>query len=212
MRLRRGAGSRKRRNAVLARIPGPAPLAPADRQVDGRIGLDRDIPSYQPPAERQGRSRTMGIAMTMHEFLEDSHVRYDIAKHNRTGSSAMTARVSHIPGREMAKGVVLKWDDSYLLAVVPASRQVDLGKVGAIVGDKVVLASEEETAALFPDCEEGAVPVFGAPYRIACMIDDELDTDQDVYFEGGDHRTLVHVTGKGFEQLMYGMPRAQISR
>ncbi|MHA7883098.1 YbaK/EbsC family protein [Nitratireductor rhodophyticola] len=83
---------------------------------------------------------------------------------------------------------------------------------GAIVGDKVVLASEEETAALFPDCEEGAVPVFGAPYRIACMIDDELDTDQDVYFEGGDHRTLVHVTGKGFEQLMYGMPRAQISR
>ncbi|MDV2964709.1 YbaK/EbsC family protein [Nitratireductor aquimarinus] len=153
----------------------------------------------------------MGIAMTMHEFLEDSHVPYDVARHNRTASSAMTARVSHIPGREMAKGVVLKWDDSYLLAVVPASRQVDLGKVANILGEKVVLASEEETAALFPDCDEGAVPVFGAPYRIACMIDEALDADDDVYFEGGDHRTLVHVTRQGFEQLMYGMPRAHIS-
>ncbi|WP_295813442.1 aminoacyl-tRNA deacylase [uncultured Nitratireductor sp.] len=154
----------------------------------------------------------MGIAMTMHEFLEDSHVHYDVARHNRTGSSTVTARVSHIPGREMAKGVVLKWDDSYLLAVVPASRQVDLGKVGSIVGEKVALANEEETAALFPDCEKGAVPVLGAPYRIACMIDGELDADEDVYFEGGDHRTLVHVTRDGFEQLMYGMPRAHISR
>ncbi|WP_244467936.1 aminoacyl-tRNA deacylase [Nitratireductor soli] len=161
--------------------------------------------------EKVERIRIMGIAMTMHEFLEDNHVPYDIARHARTGNSTMTARVSHVPGKALAKGVVLKWDGGYMLAVLPASRQVDLGKVGEIVGEKVELASEEEAARLFPDCEEGAVPVFGVPYRIASMLDEDLEMDRDIYFEGGDHRTLVHVTGAGFERLMYGMPRGRIS-
>lgn len=153
----------------------------------------------------------MGIAMTMQEYLEDNHIPYDVAKHRRTGNSAMTARASHVSGKELAKGVVLKWDGSYILAVLPASRHVDLGKVRAIVGEDVMLASEEEVAALFPDCEEGAVPIFGAPYKLACVVDDTLDEDEDVYFEGGDHRTLVHVSHDGFERLMYGMPRGHIS-
>ncbi|WP_159586593.1 aminoacyl-tRNA deacylase [Chelativorans xinjiangense] len=153
----------------------------------------------------------MGIAMTMQEYLKDNHVPYDIAKHNKTSNSEMTARVSHVPNTALAKGVVLKWDSSYILAVLPASRRVDLKKVREIVGEKVELASEEEAAALFPDCEEGAVPIFGAPYHLPCVVDQGLEVSGDVYFEGGDHRTLVHVSHDGFDRLMYGMPRGHIS-
>lgn len=153
----------------------------------------------------------MGIAMTMQEYLEDNHVPYDIARHNATSNSMMTARVAHVPGNSLAKGVVLKWDGSYLLAVLPASRRVDLKKVRAIVGEKVELASEEEAATLFPDCAEGAVPIFGAPYHLPCVVDEGLEESGDIYFEGGDHRTLVHVSHEGFDRLMYGMPRGHIS-
>jgi Ala-tRNA(Pro) deacylase len=153
----------------------------------------------------------MGIALTMQEYLEDNHVPYDIARHSKTGSSAMTAEASHVPGNALAKGVVLKWDSGYLLAVVPASRQVDLAKVGEMVGERVQLATEEEASALFPDCDTGAVPIFGAPYRVASVVDDGLERRGDIYFEGGDHRTLVHVSGNGFERLMYGMPHGRIS-
>lgn len=153
----------------------------------------------------------MGIAMTMHEYLENNHVPYDVAKHARTGNSAMTARVSHVPGHSLAKGVVLKWDGGYVLAVLPASRQVDLKKMRDIIGEKVELASEEETVSLFPDCKEGAVPIFGVPYKIASVVEEDLMDGSDVYFEGGDHRTLVHVSHDGFEHLMYGMPRGHIS-
>ena len=79
----------------------------------------------------------MGIALTMQEYLEDNHVTYDVARHSKTASSAMTAEASHVPGNELAKGVVLRWDGSYLLAVVPASRQVDLEKVRELVGEPV---------------------------------------------------------------------------
>ncbi|TKT79047.1 YbaK/EbsC family protein [Aquamicrobium sp. LC103] len=153
----------------------------------------------------------MGIALTMQEYLEDNRIPYEASKHARTGCSMMTAKASHVPGGALAKGVVLKWDDGYLLAVVPASRHVDLGKIENIIGERVELASEEEASALFPDCDEGAVPVFGVPYRIACVVDEGLEMHDDVWFEGGDHRTLVHVPGDGFARLMYGVPHGRIS-
>jgi Ala-tRNA(Pro) deacylase len=153
----------------------------------------------------------MGIALTMQEYLEDNHVPYDITRHERTGSSSMTAQTSHVPGGALAKGVVLKWDGGYLLAVLPSSRHVDLEKVGKIVGEPVEMASEQEAASLFPDCDEGAVPIFGAPYRVACLIDERLERRRDVFFDGGDHCTLVHVDGEGFGRLMYGMPHGRIS-
>ncbi|MDH6232854.1 Ala-tRNA(Pro) deacylase [Mesorhizobium soli] len=153
----------------------------------------------------------MGIALTMQEYLEDNHVAYDVARHGKTGSSAMTAQASHVPGNSLAKGVVLRWDSSYLLAVVPASTHVDLESVRKLVGEQVQLASEAEASTLFPDCEMGAVPIFGAPYRLASVVDEQLEAHGDIYFEGGDHRTLVHVTGDGFQRLMYGMPHGRIS-
>ena len=64
---------------------------------------------------------------------------------------------------------------------------------------------------LFPDCEVGAVPILGTPYRIACVIDKRLDGADDIYFEGGDHRTLVHVSGEEFGRMIYGMPQGRIS-
>jgi len=153
----------------------------------------------------------MGIALTMQEYLEDNHVPYDVARHGKTSSSAMTAMAGHVPGNELAKGVVLRWDSSYLLAVVPASNRVDLDSVRRLVGEPVELATEDEASTLFPDCDTGAVPIFGAPYRVACVVDERLGNHSDIYFEGGDHRTLVHVSRDGFERLMYGIPQGRIS-
>ena len=153
----------------------------------------------------------MSIALTVQEYLEDNHIRYDIARHAKTSTSAMTAQASHVPGAALAKGVVLRWDEGYVLAIVPASRYVDLQKVSEIVGSNVRLATEVEASALFPDCAEGAVPIVAEPYRIACVVDDELEQPNDIWFEAGDHRTLVHLTGDGFTRLMYGMPHGRIA-
>lgn len=153
----------------------------------------------------------MGMSLTMQEYLEDNHVAYDVVRHEETDSSTRTAQAAHVPGRRLAKGVVLKWSEGFMLAVVPASRHVDIEGVARIVGEAVTLASEEEASALFPDCERGAVPIFGVPYRLACVVDGELENRREIYFEGGDHRTLVHVPGREFSRLMYGVPHGRIS-
>ena len=154
----------------------------------------------------------MGIAMTLQRYLDDHHVSYDVVTHKKTGCSTMSAQSSHIPGNSLAKGVVLKSDDTYILAVLPATCQVELEKLKDLVGGNVTLATESEASQLFPDCEEGAVPALGVAYGLPAVVDEQLDSRNDIYFEGGDHRSLVHISGDQFGSLMGDMSHGRFSR
>jgi len=153
----------------------------------------------------------MGIAVTLQQFLEAQGVPYEVLEHKRTGCSARTADASHVPSESVAKGVVVRHKDGYILAIVPASRQVQLQEVGRWLDRPVALAAEEEVSALFPDCEHGAVPAIAAAYGLTAVLDANLEGQSDIYFEGGDHRTLVHVTGAQFHRLMERVPHGQFS-
>ena len=153
----------------------------------------------------------MGIALTLQQYLDDQHIDYDVMVHERTGCSSRTAEVSHVSGNCLAKGVVLTREGGYVLAVVPASCHVQLDAIRQMLHCPVEMASEEEIATLFPDCDVGAVPPVGAPYAVEAIVDDSLDRQADIYFEGGDHRSLVHLRGAEFRALMKGVPHGRIA-
>ena len=150
----------------------------------------------------------MGIALTLQSYFGDHHVAYDVTRHARTGNSSRTAEACHVPGERLAKGVVLKSATGYILAVLPASKRIAIEAVEKVTGAPVILASEQEASMLFPDCETGAVPVFAEAYGIPAVIDEELDDAEDIYCEGGDHMSLVHMKGREFRELMSGAERA----
>ena len=154
----------------------------------------------------------MGIAMTLQRYLDDHHVSYDVVTHKKTGCSTMSAQSSHIPGNSLAKGVVLKSDGTYILAVLPATRHVELARLQDVVGGPVKLAKESEASQLFPDCQEGAVPALGVAYGLPAVVDEQLDSCDDIYFEGGDHRSLVHISGDQFGRLTSEIPHGRFSR
>jgi Ala-tRNA(Pro) deacylase len=153
----------------------------------------------------------MGIAISLQQFLEGRGVPYDVMEHERTMRSSATAEASAIPEDNLAKGVLIKRKNGFLLAVVPASRHIQLEELGAWLRQPVGLATETEVASVFADCELGAVPPVGGAYGLPTVIDDSLEGFKDIYFEGGDHRTLVHVTGRNFHRLMADVPHAHIS-
>lgn len=154
----------------------------------------------------------MTIAASVQKHLKQEAVHYDLVEHPRTLDSAHTAEAAHIPGARLAKGTVLKDERGYLMAIVPASRRVDLGAVHRHFGRPLGLATESEVSALFADCEPGAVPPLGAAYGIDAVIDQSLVDAQDVYFEAGDHQGLIHVSGTDFRKLVAGAEHAAISR
>ena len=153
----------------------------------------------------------MAIAISLKQYLGSQKIDYDSVTHRRTACAARSAAASKIPLDQMAKGVVLNSRSGYVLAVVPASRQVQLDKVGKCIEQPVSLASEDELVSLFPDCEPGAVPAVGAPYGLRMVMDEFLEKQTDIYFEAGDHRTLVHLDGDGFARLTRTVTHAPIS-
>ena len=144
----------------------------------------------------------MAIANTLRRYLDDHHIEYEVITHIPTTTSARTAQVSHVSGDSIAKGVVVRDEENFVLAVVPATHHVRLEELGRCLDRIVGLAREEDTGAIFRDCDYGAIPPVGSAYGIEVIVDTSLDSLPDVYFEGGDHESLVHVTHDQFERLM----------
>jgi len=153
----------------------------------------------------------MGIALTLQEYLDDKHVPYDVMRHKRTHCSFDTARASHVPGDRLAKGVVLTREGGFVVAVVPATARVRLDVIEKMLRCPVDLANEDEIGELFPDCDVGAVPALADAYAVDAFIDESFDKQPDIYLEGGDHRSLVHMTGEAFRSIMRDARRARIA-
>ena len=62
--------------------------------------------------------------------------------------------------------------------------------------------TKTEIRQLFPDCALGAVPPVGEAYELDVIVDDSIQEQPDVYLEGGDHATLVHMDQAQFARLM----------
>ena len=153
----------------------------------------------------------MGIALSLEQYLDGRGVPYDVMTHERTLCSSATAHASSIPEDNLAKGVLIRRDDGYLLAIVPASSHVQIEALANWLQQPIELATETEASMIFGDCELGSVPPVAGAYGLTAVMDDSLEGNDDIYFEGGDHRTLVHVTGRNFHLLMADVPHAHIS-
>jgi len=145
----------------------------------------------------------MGMAMKLSDYLRSHPVQYDLVKHPHSASSLQSANTTQVPPGCVVKAVVLEdEDDHFLMAVLPASRKIDLQALRSDTGRMLRLASESEVGERFGDCELGAVPPIGPAYGIETVWDDSVVNEPEVYFEAGDHETLVHVKTGDFVRLL----------
>lgn len=144
----------------------------------------------------------MGIAISLRAFLDAHHLDYEMVSHDHTLSAQETAAAAHLPGDKVAKSVLLKDGDGYLLAVLPSTHRVHLGQLHRVLHRQVGLATESEAAGLFSDCDLGAIPAAGLLYDVDTLVDDVLLEQPDIYFEAGDHEHLIHMNRREFGMLL----------
>jgi len=154
----------------------------------------------------------MAIAASLKTYLERRSVAYDTVAHPHTQSSMDTASAAHIPGDQLAKAVIVRQDDVYLMVVVPSDYHVHLGRLHQHLGTEVGLATEEELVRLFPDCDRGAIPPLGAAYGVRTLVEKSLMRQANVYFESGDHRHLVKLSGEQFASLLGDAEQVDVSQ
>ena len=139
----------------------------------------------------------------LREYLDSHQVRYVVISHSAAFTAPEIAASAHIPGRELAKTVVVKIDDRMAMAVLPSSQQVDFDLLRAVAHARgAALASEREYKDRFPDCEVGAMPPFGNLYGMDVYVAEGLTRDAEIAFNAGSHTELVRLAYRDFERLV----------
>ena len=143
----------------------------------------------------------MPISTRIKNHLEENHVPYLPLSHPSSYTAQGAAAVMHVPGREVAKTVVVQAGNEYVLAVMPASYHVNVEKLACSIGHPARVATESEFTSLFPDCEIGAVPPLGELYGLRVFVDESLAADKEIIFNAGTHRDAIRMTYDDFVSL-----------
>jgi Ala-tRNA(Pro) deacylase len=144
----------------------------------------------------------MAIMHSLQRLLDDNRVHYEVHAHPTSFTATQTAKADHVPPSEMAKVVVVKTGERFLLAVLPATHTLDVDLLRETVGDaRLRLASEREFADAFADCEPGAIPPFGQLFGMPMWVDDSLGREREMVFNAGNHRETVHLAYEDFVRL-----------
>ncbi len=145
----------------------------------------------------------MALAEKLRVFLSQNHAEYTHTEHPLAYTAREVASAEHLPAREVAKTVVVRGDDEFLMVVIPADKLVDFHELRPALGmTHARLATEEELAGLCAGCELGAMPPIGGLYGMKVYLDSGLATAQTIAFNGGTHRDVVHMRTADYRKLV----------
>jgi Ala-tRNA(Pro) deacylase len=145
----------------------------------------------------------MAVLARLEKYLKENNTGFETFDHPEAYTAQEVAAEMHVPGRELAKVVMLRGAEKFFMAVLPASRRVDLSRVKKVLGEKDLrLSTEEEFKVLFPDCEPGAEPPFGNLYNIDTLVDKTLAEDEQIFFNAGTHKRAVKMNYKDYAALV----------
>jgi Ala-tRNA(Pro) deacylase len=140
---------------------------------------------------------------TLKKFLDSKKVKYVVISHSPAFTAQEIAEAAHVPGREMAKTVVVRLDKQLAMAVLPAPQQVDFRLLAEVAGaDEACLATEAQFRYQFPKCEVGAMPPFGNLYDMPVYVDESLSSDEQIAFNAGSHKELIRLSFKDFKRTV----------
>src|SRR4030042_3837928 len=144
----------------------------------------------------------MGCKEDLEAYLRENKVPFQVQHHPVAYTAQEVAAAEHIPGRMLAKVVMILGDGVLSMFVLPAPARVDLDRAAGVLGAKEARLAQEETFAdRFPGCEVGAMPPFGNLYDLPLYVDEALAEDETIVFNAGTHMDTVSMTYVDFERL-----------
>ncbi|MBI3995572.1 MAG: YbaK/EbsC family protein [Nitrospirae bacterium] len=136
-------------------------------------------------------------------LLRNEKAPFRVIPHSEAFTSPELAASIHATGRRVAKVVMVKADERYVMAVLPSHLHLDLDRLAPLLGTRrVALATEAEIGKLFPDCELGAMPPFGSLYGLRVFLDRSLTREPEIYFQAGTHHEVIEMAYEDFERLV----------
>ncbi len=143
------------------------------------------------------------IVKKLKEFLDKHGIEYISITHSKAFTAQKVAASAHVPGKELAKTVIVKIDGKMAMAVLPASYKVDFDLLkGALGAKKIELAQEKEFKDIFPNCEIGAMPPFGNLWDMGVFVAASLADNEEISFNAGSHTELIRMKFNDYKRLV----------
>ena len=139
--------------------------------------------------------------MRVLQFLSEQQITFEPLMHPPAYTAQKRAKYLGVSGKQVAKNVLLVGPEGYLLAVLPATHQVDTDVFAQMLRGSVRLATDREVAEVFNDCEWGVVEPFGALYGLPTYLDESLAPDSWIVFEAHTHAEAIRMLCADFERL-----------
>lgn len=172
----------------------------------------------------------MAISKKIIKYLDGSGYKYEVIEHKTTYTAWDTARTTQkhqlkkkIKTEEIAKTLILKVDNNYVLALIPANKKLDKKKFLKIyntdqkkqklkTAKKVDLAKEVWMKKNMPG-KVGATPPFRDILKLNIYIDNLLARQKNIYAGSGEYEYSIKVPVKqylGIEQPIKGVFSAKM--
>jgi Ala-tRNA(Pro) deacylase len=139
--------------------------------------------------------------MCISAYLTEKQIAFERLPHPPAYTAQKRAKYLGVPGRQVAKSVLLSGPTGYLLAVLPATHQVDTKALAEHLGGPVRLANDREIARIFRDCEWGVVSPFGTRYGLVTLLDDSVHPDTPLVLETHTQFESIRLLCRDFERV-----------
>ena len=143
----------------------------------------------------------MPILKKLQQYLDEQKIKYEVLTHSEAYTAQEIAALQHVPGKQVAKVVMVKKEGKPIMTVLPASHRIQFNLLQEALGGRVELETEREFRDLFPGCETGAEPPFGNLFNLEVLVDTALAEDEQIVFSAGNHRQTVRMRYEDFERL-----------
>jgi len=145
----------------------------------------------------------MSMLRRLKDYLDSENIQYELLSHREAYTAPEIAQALHVPGKELAKVVIMKVGERFVMTVLPANWKVDLKRLKDVFQtSQVRLATEDEFKTLFADCQVGTMPPFGNLYGLEVYVDQTLTADEEIVFQAGTHVDAVKLRYRDFARLV----------
>lgn len=142
-------------------------------------------------------------AKILKDFLNKNQVKYISIDHSPSYTAQEIAAVAHVSGKQLAKTVILKAGNKFIMVVMPATEHINFSELREVLGVKDLdLAREADFKAKFPECEVGAMPPFGNLYDMPVYVSNHLMDQEQITFNAGSHSELLRMSYRDFDKLV----------
>ncbi len=150
-----------------------------------------------------GREAGFSALSKIETFLKERKIPYRVLPHPETLKARDLAESLHLPGKQVAKVVIVRAKHRYFMMVHASHLDIDPKRLARVLWvDRVSLATEAELKSLFPDCAVGAMPPLGELYGVPVYVDVSLIQEPVLYFPAGTHRHVIKMRFEDFKHLV----------